>query len=399
MADKNLDFDRIIERKNTDSVKYDLVEKSNMPEDIIPMWVADMDFQVSSYIQKALEERTVHGIFGYSDAMEGYIESVKGWMKRHYSWEVSTDWMVRTPGVVFALATAVRSFTGAGESVLIQPPVYYPFRGVIESNGRKVVRNPLIYGEDNRYHMDFDDFEDQIIKENVKMFILCNPHNPVGRVWTEEELVRIGDICLKHHVIVVSDEIHADFVFKGRHHVFSSLKKEYEEISVICTAPSKTFNIAGLQVSNIFIPNPVLRDTFKMKIKETGYGELNAMGLIACETAYRDGDEWYEAMHEYVRENVRFAKEYVEKNIPEVTMAQHEGTYLIWLDFRKLALTEKELEEMVIHRAKLWLDGGEMFGEEGRGFQRINVACPRKTLEKALEQLKRAVLEVQRDRC
>ncbi len=240
---------------------------------------------------------------------------------------------------------------------------------------------------------------DQIIKENVKMFILCNPHNPVGRVWTEEELVRIGDICLKHHVIVVSDEIHADFVFKGRHHVFSSLKKEYEEISVICTAPSKTFNIAGLQVSNIFIPNPVLRDTFKMKIKETGYGELNAMGLIACETAYRDGDEWYEAMHEYVRENVRFAKEYVEKNIPEVTMAQHEGTYLIWLDFRKLALTEKELEEMVIHRAKLWLDGGEMFGEEGRGFQRINVACPRKTLEKALEQLKRAVLEVQRDRC
>ncbi len=391
MPEKNLDFGRIIDRRNTKSVKYDLAAKKGMPEDVLPLWVADMDFQVSSYIQEAIARQVEHGVFGYSDTGEEYFEAVKGWMKRHHGWDVEADWLVKTPGVVFALSLAVKAFTEPGDSVLIQQPVYYPFKRVVEVNGRRTISNTLVY-ENNKYFMDFEDFEEKIIQEKIKLFILCNPHNPVGRVWTEDELVRIGDICQKHHVIVVSDEIHGDFAFKGKHHVFAGLKKEYGEFTVTCTAPSKTFNLAGLQLSNIFISNPELRRAFRRQLDIVGYEEPNIMGMVACEAAYRDGDEWYEAMLEYVAGNIAFTKEYVEKNIPGVTMAEHEGTYLVWLDFRQLGMTGEELEEMIVQRARLWLDGGAMFGESGTGFQRVNVACPRKILEEALERMKGAVL-------
>lgn len=391
MPEKNLDFDRIIDRRNTKSVKYDLAAKKGMPEDVLPLWVADMDFRVSSYIQEAIARQVEHGVFGYSDTGEEYFEAVKGWMKRHHGWDVEADWLVKTPGVVFALSLAVKAFTEPGDSVLIQQPVYYPFKRVVEVNGRRTISNTLVY-ENNKYFMDFEDFEEKIIQEKIKLFILCNPHNPVGRVWTEDELVRIGDICQKHHVIVVSDEIHGDFAFKGKHHVFAGLKKEYGEFTVTCTAPSKTFNLAGLQLSNIFISNPELRRAFRRQLDIVGYEEPNIMGMVACEAAYRDGDEWYEAMLEYVAGNIAFTREYVEKNIPGVTMAEHEGTYLVWLDFRQLGMTGEELEEMIVQRARLWLDGGAMFGESGTGFQRVNVACPRKVLEEALERMKGVVL-------
>ncbi len=391
MPEKNLDFDRIIDRRNTKSVKYDLAAKKGMPEDVLPLWVADMDFRVSSYIQEAIARQVEHGVFGYSDTGEEYFEAVKGWMKRHHGWDVEADWLVKTPGVVFALSLAVKAFTEPGDSVLIQQPVYYPFKRVVEVNGRRTISNTLVY-ENNKYFMDFEDFEEKIIREKIKLFILCNPHNPVGRVWTEDELVRIGDICQKYHVIVVSDEIHGDFAFKRKHHVFAGLKKEYGEFTVTCTAPSKTFNLAGLQLSNIFISNPELRRAFRRQLDIVGYEEPNIMGMVACEAAYRDGDEWYEAMLEYVAGNIAFTREYVEKNIPGVTMAEHEGTYLVWLDFRQLGMTGEELEEMIVQRARLWLDGGAMFGESGTGFQRVNVACPRKILKEALERMKGAVL-------
>ncbi len=392
MAEKNLDFDKVIDRRNTKSIKYDWIAKKGMAADTLPLWVADMDFQVSSYIQEALARQTAHGIFGYSDAQEEYFEAVKGWMERRHGWEVSEDWLVKTPGVVFALSLAVKAFTEPGDSVLIQQPVYYPFQNVVDRNERKMVSNDLVY-ENGRYRIDFQDFEEKIIKENVKLFILCNPHNPVGRVWTQEELTRLGDICYKHHVVVVSDEIHGDFAFERRHSVFAGLKKEYEEITVTCTAPSKTFNLAGLQLSNIFISNPELRKAFCRQMELSGYGEVNVMGLVACEAAYRDGDEWYAAMLRYVKANLEFIKGYVEKNIPGASMAEHEGTYLAWLDFRKLGLSAEKLEEMIVHKARLWLDDGRMFGKSGEGFQRVNAACPRKILEEALHRIKCAVEE------
>lgn len=391
MPEKNLDFDRIIDRRNTKSIKYDLAAKRGMPEDILPLWVADMDFQVSSYIQEALIRQTEHGIFGYSDVGEEYFEIVKGWMKRRHGWDVEGDWLVKTPGVVFALSLAVKAFTEPGDGVLIQQPVYGPFKEVVEVNGRRTVNNTLVYKE-HKYFMDFQDFEEKIVKEKIKLFILCNPHNPVGRVWTKEELMQVGDICRKHHVIVVSDEIHGDFAFKGKHHVFAGLKKEYGEFTVTCTAPSKTFNLAGLQLSNIFISNPDLRKAFCRQLHITTYSEINVMGLVACEAAYKDGDEWYQAMMKYVEGNIAFTKEYVEKNIPGVTMAEHEGTYLVWLDFRQLGMSREELEEVIVHKAGLWLNDGAIFGESGAGFQRVNVACPRKILEEALERMKRALL-------
>ncbi len=391
MGEKNLDFDIIIDRKNTNSLKYDFAEKNGMPGDILPLWVADMDFRISSYIQEAVKKQAEHGIFGYSDAMEGYFEAVQSWIKKHYQWEVSQDWMVTTPGVVFALATGVRTFTEEGDGVLIQQPVYYPFQGVILENNRRVIVNPLVCDEQCGYHMDFQDFEEKIVKEKVKLFLLCNPHNPVGRVWTEEELRKIGDICLKHHVTVISDEIHGDFVWEGRHHTFASVKEEYGEFSVTCTSPSKTFNIAGLQVSNIFIPNADLRRRFQKQVSASGYHELNSVGYAACEAAYRHGEEWYQAMCQYVKGNIGFAEEFIAKRIPQIKMIKPEGTYLIWLDCRQLGLSEEELEKLIVHKAGLWLDKGSMFGEGGAGFQRVNAACPRPILEKALEKLAQAV--------
>lgn len=391
MAEKNLDFDKIIDRRNTRCLKYDFAKRRGVPEDVLSLWVADMDFETSSYIENALIERAKHGIFGYSEVQTPYFEIVRDWMKIHHNWNVQEEWLVKTPGVVFALAMAVKAYTKPNDSVLIQQPVYYPFSEVISDNGRKVVSNDLYLGDDNRYHIDFEDFEKKIVENNIKLFFLCSPHNPVGRIWTAEELIQLGDICVKHGVIVVSDEIHQDFVFCGRHHVFSNLKKEFENISITCTSPSKTFNLAGLMMSNIFIPNRELRQKFRKELDAAGISQLGIMGLVACEAAYSKGEEWYQAMLAYVSGNIEFVRNYVRENLLNVTMIDTEGTYLVWLDFQKTGLSVDELENLIVHKAKLWLDSGKIFGKCGEGFQRINVACPRSILKKALDRIKAAL--------
>ena len=392
MAERNLDFDRIIDRKNTRCLKYDFAVKRGMPEDVLPLWVADMDFETSSYIEDALTERVQEGIFGYSDVQTPYFEIIRDWMIRHHDWEPQEKWLIKTPGVVFALAMAVKAYTDPGDKVLLQQPVYYPFSEVITDNGREVVSNDLVLTEDGSYKIDFADFEQKIIANGIKLFLLCSPHNPVGRVWTKEELEKIGDICVKHGVTVVSDEIHNDFIWEGTHTVFAGIKKEFADISVTCTSPSKTFNLASMMISNIFIPNQILRRKFRKEMDRAGISQLSVLGLVATEAAYAHGDEWYAAMKIYVRDNIAFARAYVEENLPGVRMIDTQGTYLIWLDFRQTGLTVEELDHKIIYEAGLWLDSGKIFGKTGEGFERINVACPRAVLQEALDRI-RGILE------
>lgn len=392
MAERNLDFDRIIDRKNTRCLKYDFAVKRGMPEDVLPLWVADMDFETSSYIEDALTERVQEGIFGYSDVQTPYFEIIRDWMIRHHDWEPQEKWLIKTPGVVFALAMAVKAYTDPGDKVLLQQPVYYPFSEVITDNGREVVSNDLVLTEDGSYKIDFADFEQKIIANGIKLFLLCSPHNPVGRVWTKEELEKIGDICVKHGVTVVSDEIHNDFIWEGTHTVFAGIKKEFADISVTCTSPSKTFNLASMLISNIFIPNQILRRKFRKEMDRAGISQLSVLGLVATEAAYAHGDEWYAAMKIYVRDNIAFARAYVEENLPGVRMIDTQGTYLIWLDFRQTGLTVEELDHKIIYEAGLWLDSGKIFGKTGEGFERINVACPRAVLQEALDRI-RGILE------
>lgn len=392
MAERNLDFDRIIDRKNTRCLKYDFAVKRGMPEDVLPLWVADMDFETSSYIEDALTERVKEGIFGYSDVQTPYFEIIRDWMIRHHDWEPQEKWLIKTPGVVFALAMAVKAYTDPGDKVLLQQPVYYPFSEVITDNGREVVSNDLVLTEDGTYKIDFADFEQKIIANGIKLFLLCSPHNPVGRVWTKEELEKIGDICVKHGVTVVSDEIHNDFIWEGTHTVFACIKKEFADISVTCTSPSKTFNLASMLISNIFIPNQILRRKFRKEMDRAGISQLSVLGLVATEAAYAHGDEWYAAMKNYVRDNIAFARAYVEENLPGVRMIDTQGTYLIWLDFRQTGLTVEQLDHKIIYEAGLWLDSGKIFGKTGEGFERINVACPRAVLQEALDRI-RSILE------
>ncbi|MFU0827471.1 MAG: Cystathionine beta-lyase PatB [Lachnoclostridium sp.] len=388
------DFNIITDRKNTNSIKYDFAVERGMDPDVLPLWVADMDFPTVPEVIEALVKASRHGIFGYTEVKDDYFQVLKSWFKSHYQWDIDRKWLVKTPGVVFAIAMAVRAFTKKNDAVLIQRPVYYPFSEVIKTNERVLINNPLVY-QDGKYRMDYMDFEEKIVKNHVKLFILCNPHNPVGRVWSKDELIQLGDICVKHNVLIVSDEIHGDFIYPGhKHTVFASLKPEFFERTITCTAPSKTFNLAGLQVSNIFIGNPKLKALFKAEIAKSGYSQLNTMGLIACQAAYRYGEDWLNELKEYLYQNLQYTKEFLEKYIPEVKLVEPEGTYLIWLDFNNLGLSEEELEDFIVKKAKLWLDGGTMFGPEGKGFQRVNIACPRETLSRALYQLKGAVDEL-----
>ncbi|MCR5737500.1 MAG: pyridoxal phosphate-dependent aminotransferase [Eubacterium sp.] len=385
------DFDQIIDRKNTNSLKYDFARERGMREDALPLWVADMDFQTAPEILERLHQAVDHGIFGYTEGKEPYFNAVKHWLKTYHHWEVKRNWLIKTPGIVFALAMAVKAYTKEGESVLIQQPVYYPFSEVIEDNGRKLINNSLknIQGH---YEIDFEDFEEKIVTHNVKLFLLCNPYNPAGRVWTKEELKRMGEICLRHGVIVVSDEIHADFTFSGYEHtVFASLSEEIADITVTCTSPTKTFNFAGLQISNIFISNQTLRRAFRKQVDAAGYSQVNTMGLVACQAAYEEGRPWLEALKEYLTENLDYVRNFLKEELPQVKLIEPEGTYLIWLDFRELNLSKEALEDLIVNKAKLWLDSGVIFGEDGIGYQRINIACPRKILEQAMNQLKSAM--------
>lgn len=385
------DFDKVIQRKGTNSLKYDFAEEYGKPADALPLWVADMDFQTAPPILKRLEQLVQHGIFGYTDHKEDYVQAVKNWYQHRFAWDIQGEWIVKMPGVVAALAMAVRAFTKEGDSVLIQRPVYHPFSSVVETNRRNLVNNPLKL-VNGYYEIDFDDFEKKIVEHQVKLFILCSPHNPVGRVWKEWELKRMGDICLKYKVLVASDEIHSDFVWQGfRHRVFASLSPAYQEITITCTAPSKTFNLAGLQAANVMIADPQLREKFRQESWSSGYSELNAMGLAACQAAYEEGGEWLEELKEYIWGNYLFLKEYLEAKMPQITPGVLEGTYLAWLDFRNLGLGEEKLEEMIVNQARVWFNGGTVFGPEGEGFQRVNIACPRPVLAEALKRLEQAV--------
>lgn len=389
------DFDKVIDRTDTDSLKYDFAVRRGMPEDILPLWVADMDFAAPDEVIKALVDKSEHGIFGYSDSRDDYFKILKDWFNRYFSWVIKPQWLVKTPGVVFAVTTAVRAYTEEGDGVLIQEPVYYPFRESIEVNNREVVVNELKLINDH-YEIDFDDFEAKIAKEHVKMFILCSPHNPVGRVWTKEELTKMGDLCLKHNVLVVADEIHADFIYPGNtHYVFADLKEAFLENTITCTAPSKTFNLAGLQVSNIFIANRPLKHRFKKEIVRSGYSQPNIMGLVSCAAAYKYGHDWLSELKAYLKDNLDYTRTFFEKNIPEAKLIEPEGTYLVWIDFSEVPLfkdmSHRDIDKFIANKAGLWLDGGTMFGQGGDGFQRFNIACPRSVLEKAYHQLKEAI--------
>ncbi len=392
MPERNLDFDRVVSRKNTRCLKYDFAARRGYPEDVLPLWVADMDFRTSSYVEDALEGLTRHNIYGYSNTQpgDGFFESVSGWMKRRHGWNVDPSWHVKTPGVCFAIATAIRAFTEPGDAVLIQQPVYYPFSSLIRKNGRRRVSSDLVQDGDGNWRIDFDDFERKIAENDVKMFILCSPHNPVGRVWSAGELARIGRICAEHRVLVFSDEIHADFTWNGEHRVFQETDASFRNFTVTATSPSKTFNLAGLQQSNIFIPDSELRRRFEQELERTGYDEPTVFGIAAAQAAYEHGDEWYGAMKAYVAENIGFADRFIRECLPGIRMNKPEGTYLIWLDFRDTGLDASELDDRIIHRARLWLDSGAIFGKPGEGFQRINTACPRSVLREALERLEKA---------
>lgn len=388
---EKINFNIVVNRKNTNCLKYDFAVRRGRPENVLPLWVADMDFKVAPEITQAIEKRVAHGIFGYSEVKEEYFEAVAAWMEQKHGWHVKEDWLVKTPGVVFALAMAVQAFTEPGDAVIIQQPVYYPFSEVIADNGRRIVDNTLELKEDGKYHINFEDFEQKVKENHVKLFLLCSPHNPVGRVWTKEELKKIAAICRKYDVIVVSDEIHEDFVFNGKHQVFADLSEDAKNRTITCTAPSKTFNLAGLQVSNIWIANPKLREKFKKQIAAAGYSQLNTLGLTACEAAYRYGGEWHAELLGYLKRNLNFLREFLQTRLPEVKLIEPDGTYLVWLDFGSLGLTEEQREELLTKKAGIWLDSGAIFGAAGEGFERINIACPRSILKDALERIERAV--------
>ena len=385
-----INFDEIIDRRNTSCLKHDFAVERGYPADILPFWVADMDFRTPAPVIDALKVRAEHGIFGYTQVKDDYFAVLQNWFRTRHDWTVERRDLILTPGVVFAIATAIRAFTKKGDAVLIQQPVYYPFANMIRQNERVIVDNPLRLIE-GRYEIDFEDFEQKIIEHRVKLFILCSPHNPVGRVWTRAELEQIAAVCLRHNVIVVADEIHEEFVRPGFRHIpFASLSEEAAAVTITCTSPSKTFNLAGLQISNIFIRNAQLRRRFKEELSRTGYDEPNTLGLTGAKAAYEHGAEWLTQLLAYIEENHARTKSFLAAHLPKVQIIEPEGTYLLWLDFSAYGLTDEALNEKIIRDAHLWLDDGPIFGAGGSGFQRINIACPWATLEQGLKNLAKA---------
>lgn len=396
-------FDTEIAREGTNSIKWEFIqgEKDLLHFDhtdrffgddrILPMWVADMDFRCPEPVVEALIERAQHGIYGYTAPTTAFYESVVNWMKRRHGWKIKPEWICVTPGVVPALNMLVRTFVPSGDRVLIQPPVYYPFFMAIENNQAELVTNPLIY-QDGRYCMDFEDLEHKARDSRVKMAILCSPHNPVGRVWTRSELMEFGRICAENDVLVVSDEIHGDLVYNGYSFTpFADLSPEFAQRSMICTAPSKTFNIAGLQTSCIIIPNEDARSRFKKTLLSNGLFGISCFGVVALQAAYDEGEEWLERVIAYVEGNLEYLESYIAEHIPQISVVRPEGTYLVWLDCRGLGLDSKDLGKLMMENARVYLDHGIIFGPEGEGFERINIACPRSILAEALHRIRDAI--------
>ena len=384
-------FDAIVDRRGTSCLKYDFAMKRKGRDDLLPMWVADMDFPLPEEILNVFHNRISHGIFGYSDPTDPYYAALNKWFSTHYGYTIEPEWISVPCGVVFALATAVKAFTEPGDACIIQQPVYYPFREVIENGDRKLVNSQLRY-ENGRYTMNYEDFEQKVVENNVKLYILCNPHNPVGRVWTKDELVRIADICLKHGVTMLVDEVHADFIYPGHKFTsFMTLDEKYREKLIVCTSPSKTFNVAGLQPASIIMPNPEVKAKFETEKAAAGYSNAPIMSLLATTTCYEMGPDWVAELVAYITENKNYFKKFVEENFPKAYFVEPEGTYLIWVDFSAYGYSDEELEHIMLEEAHLWLDSGKIFGPATAQFERFNIACPRSTIETALNQLKEAL--------
>ena len=388
-------FNTVIDRHGTNCIKTDLAVIRGKPADVLSLWVADMDFPTSPAILEALHNKVDHGIFGYSCLDDDFFAALKNWMQSEHDFSPERRDLVTTPGVVFGISCAIKAFTNEGDAVIIQTPVYYPFKNMIELNKRRLVTSSL-YEEEGKYYIDFEDFEKKIIDNNVKLFILCSPHNPVSRVWTREELQKVNEICLRNNVIVFSDEIHNDFVYEpNKHIVFSNLSPEAAENSIVSMSVSKTFNLAGLQFSTNFIKNPALRKKFRDEKDKTGYDEPSLMGLTAALAAYKNGKPWLLDLHKHLRENIDFLRSFLAEKLPKVRLIEPEGTFLLWLDFSKLGLSDSEIDDIIVNKAKVWLDRGTMFGLEGEFFQRINVATPRPVLEDALNRIANAFKEIE----
>ena len=389
----NYNFDRYIKRKNTNSYKWDNLEKRFGTKDLIPMWVADMDFPSPAPVIEALKKRAEHGVYGYTLRPSSYYRSIVDWMKKRHQWGIKSEWIEYSPGVVPSVNIAIHAFTHPGDKIIVQPPVYHPFFKAVKNNGRQLVMNKLKY-ENGRYSMDLDDLKRKF-DERVKMVILCSPHNPVGRVWTREELAKLGKICLENNVMILSDEIHSDLVFKGYKHIpTASISPELADVTLTCEAPSKTFNLPGLANSTVISSNHKLLTQFKVSLENLGLEFANIFGVVASETAYRLGEEWLEQLLEYIQANVDYLTEYLRIRIPEIEIVKPEGTYLVWLDCRNLKMDPKTLKDFMIKNAKVGLDDGSIFGPGGEGFQRMNIACPRSILTKALTRIEKAVKEL-----
>lgn len=381
------DFDQINNRRGTCSYKWD----SASDPDVLPMWVADMDFQTAPVIVEALQKRIAQGIYGYTHVPDEYYESVISWFKRRHGWSFCRDWMIYIPGIVPALSAIVKALTVPGDKVLIQTPVYNCFFSSIRNNGCEMVSNALVR-DGNTFRIDFDDLEKKASDPGVKLMILCNPHNPAGRVWTREELTRIGEICIRNEVTVLADEIHCELVYPGHEYTpFASVSDEFLRHSVTCISPSKAFNIAGLQIANMVIPDPEMRRKIDKAVNVNEVCDVNPLGVIATMAAYDKGEDWLLQLIDYLKGNFECFRKYCAENLPDFPAMELEGTYLVWMDCSKLGMTSRQLEADLISEAKLWLNEGAMYGSDGEGFMRWNIACPRSVMLDGLERFRRFV--------
>ncbi len=386
-------FDEIIERKNTDCVKYDKLESYFGAKDLLPLWVADMDFKVPPCISEAIIERANHEIYGYTFRGDSCINSIQNWLKTRHNWVIPKDWISSSPGVVTGLSILLMSLTNEGDQIAIQSPVYHPFAQVINDTKRKLVVNPLRL-TDEGYQMDFEQLE-ELAKNGLTALVLSNPHNPVGRVFTKEELVQLGNLANTYDFLIISDEIHQDLIYEGYKHIpLASLSDELAQRTITCIAPSKTFNVAGLASSVIIIPNAKLKQKFETLLSSLHLNSGNLFGHTAMQAGYEDGAEWLDQLMDYLKGNVDFLRSYLKENIPTIKLIEPEATYLLWLDCRSLNIDTEKLNKLLIQKAGLALNKGTTFGNDGEGFLRINIGCPRSVLEKALEKIKLIVDEL-----
>lgn len=383
-------FEKIIDRKGTSSVKWDMTKTVFGKEDVLPMWVADMDFLPPAEVTDALKNRLEHGIFGYTFVGEGPAEAITGWVKKRHGWDIHKNWLQYSPGVVPAIGTIIQALTDPGDKVLVQSPVYTPFFNMTEENGRVIENAPLTY-ENGTYSISFEDFEESL-KKGVKVFLLCNPHNPSGRVWTRGELTKMAELCKKYNVIIVSDEIHSDLVYKEHTHIpIASLDESDADKTITLIAPSKTFNLAGLQASAMITPNKDFREKIAGVHKKQGFFTLNTFGITGMEAAYRHGEKWLENILDYLAENAAITKSFIDEHLPDLHLVEPQGTYLLWIDCSKLGLTDDELKERLLEKGRLGLESGPKYGKGGEGFVRMNIACPREILMDGLERLRKAL--------